>query len=204
MFKAIGQFLATSQFYFYGRNHFTYTGWEKASKMYEKPDILLDPQLNLTSKVYMVTGANAGLGKEITKFFASRGATVYMVCRNKEKADIAKAELVAETKSENLHILVGDCGLEKDVRRIWNEFTLHQQTSTCTTEQQDYDMVLSNSFSPRLDALICNAGALSNSKTLTDEGIEVTFGTHLLFGTYLLGKLALPTLVSTPGSRLIM
>ena len=166
--------------------------------MYEKPDILLDPQLNLTSKVYMVTGANAGLGKEITKFFASKGATVYMVCRNKEKADIAKAELVAETKSENLHILLGDCGLEKDVRRIWKEFTLHQhqqqklphhslQASSCKTEQQDYDAVLADSSSPRLDALICNAGALLNSKTLTDEGVEVTFGTHLFFGTYLLG-----------------
>ena len=95
--------------------------------MYEKPDILLDPQLNLTSKVFMVTGANAGLGKEITKFLASKGATVYMVCRNKEKADIAKAEILEQTASKNLHILVGDCGLEKDVRRIWNEFTLHQQ-----------------------------------------------------------------------------
>lgn len=91
--------------------------------MYEKPDILLDPQLNLTSKVFMVTGANAGLGKEITKFLASKGATVYMVCRNKEKADIAKAEILEQTTSKNLHILVGDCGLEKDVRRIWNEFT---------------------------------------------------------------------------------
>ena len=97
------------------------------SQMYEKPDILQDPQLNLTSKVFMVTGANAGLGKEITKFFASKGATVYMVCRNKEKADIAKAEIVAQTKSRNLHVLVGDCGLERDVRRIWDEFTLHQQ-----------------------------------------------------------------------------
>ena len=105
--------------------------------MYEKPDILLDPQLNLTSKVFMVTGANAGLGKEITKFFASKGATVYMVCRNKEKADIAKAEIVEQTTSKNLHILVGDCGLEKDVRRIWNEFTLHQQQSLRASELQN-------------------------------------------------------------------
>ena len=30
MFRAIGQFLTTTQFYLYGRNHFTLTGWEKA------------------------------------------------------------------------------------------------------------------------------------------------------------------------------
>jgi len=56
----------------------------------------------------------------------------------------------------------------------------------------------------RLDALVCNAGALLNEKTISSEGVEVTFATHLLFGTYLLGSLALPTLSTTQDSRLVI
>lgn len=139
----------------------------------------------------MVTGANAGIGREIVKFFAAKGATVYMVCRNEEKGKAAKEALVSETKNQNLHLLLGDCSLERDVRKIWNDFTNHQKTtqvpqSTCSSEELNAPSRI-ESFVPRLDALICNAGALLNTKTLTDEGIEVTFGAHLLFGTYLLG-----------------
>ena len=35
MFRAIGQFLTTTQFYLYGRNHFTLTGWEKAVSSFD-------------------------------------------------------------------------------------------------------------------------------------------------------------------------
>jgi len=61
-----------------------------------------------------------------------------------------------------------------------------------------------SSKSSRLDGLICNAGALLNQRMLTAEGLEVTFATHLLFGSYLLGKLAMPMLEKTPDSRLIL
>eukprot|EP01034_Spumella_vulgaris_P022640 gene22640-28780_t len=40
--------------------------------------------------------------------------------------------------------------------------------------------------------------------TVTSEGVESTFAAHLLFGTYLLGSLALPTLNNTKDSRLIV
>ncbi len=33
---------------------------------------------------------------------------------------------------------------------------------------------------------MCNAGALLNTKTLTQEGFETTFAVHLLFGAYFL------------------
>jgi dehydrogenase/reductase SDR family protein 12 len=56
----------------------------------------------------------------------------------------------------------------------------------------------------RLDGLICNAGVLLNERTLTREKIEVTFATHLLFGTYLLTSLALSYLENTPNSRVIV
>ena len=44
---------------------------------------------------------------------------------------------------------------------------------------------------------------LLNERTLTSERVEVTLACHLLFGTYLLGKLALPALEATPGSRMV-
>ncbi len=55
--------------------------------------------------------------------------------------------------------------------------------------------------STRLDGLVCNAGALLNKRAETSEGVEVTHATHLLFGSYLLGTLALPLLRQTKDSR---
>ena len=79
MFGAFGQFAATSQFYLHGRGSFTQTGYLEHAKHYTKPDIL-EGEVDLKDKVYMITGANAGIGKEITTYLAKKGATVYMVC----------------------------------------------------------------------------------------------------------------------------
>eukprot|EP01031_Cornospumella_fuschlensis_P032064 gene32064-38776_t len=187
---SFGQFAATSQFYLYGRSHCTRTGWENASKKYPKPDILEDPNLNLTGKTYLITGANAGIGKEFSLFAAKKGATVFMVCRNPARAEAARTEIVEKSQSNKVHLLLGDCGLESDIRRIWQEFAAHPDAQTSEGQV-------------KLDVLICNAGALLNQKTLTSEGVEVTLATHLLFGTYLLTMLALPALRQTGQSRVI-
>lgn len=188
MFAAFGQFASTSQFYLYGRSRCTKTGWEKASKAYPKPDIL--ETADLTDKVFMVTGANGGIGKEITRILASKQATVYMVCRSAERGAAARDDISTATKNEKLHLLLGDCGLEKDVRRVWTEFVSHRQN-------------IAEGAPAKLDALVCNAGALLNELTFTEEEVETTFAAHLLFGTYLLGSLAMSTLQGTPHSRFI-
>jgi dehydrogenase/reductase SDR family protein 12 len=187
--SSFGQFAATSQFYLYGRSKCTRTGWEAAKAKYPKPDILEDESLNLTGKVYMITGANTGIGRGITDYLASKGATIYMVCRNPTRANEAKDEIVEKTKSSSIHVLLCDCSLEADVRRMWGEFLEHRRSEGSSEVQ--------------LHGLICNAGALLNEKTLTSEGVEVTFAAHLLFGTYLLGSLAIHILEATPGSRFI-
>jgi len=53
-----------------------------------------------------VTGANSGLGKEIATYAAAKGATLYMLCRSKERAEAARDEIVQETKNENVNILL--------------------------------------------------------------------------------------------------
>lgn len=176
----MGQAITTGQFYFYGKKHFTRTGWLKASATYEAG--FLEGQ-DLKGKVYAVTGANSGIGLEISKYLASKGGTLYMVCRNPERGEQARTALVEETKSDDIHLLVGDVSLASDVHRLVKEMS---------------------EGTKRLDALVCNAGALLNKKQTTSEGHEVTFACHLLNGSYLLSSLLMPMLKSTPDSRVVM
>lgn len=164
-------------------------------RKYEKPDLLHDTE-SLSGKVFMVTGANAGIGREIASYLAQKKATVYMVCRSPERAIKAVEAIKEQSKNDQVHLLLADCGLEADVRRVWQEFVSHQENALSSKPEGDRVV--------RLDALICNAGALLNHKTLSKEGVEVTFATHLLFGTYLLGSLAMPLLLTTPEARLIV
>lgn len=184
-----GRIAATTQFFLYGKRHFTRTGYENHKERYEKPDIL--DSIQLDGRVFMVTGANSGIGKEIASFLAVKGASVYMVCRSKDRAQAAREQIIQAAgagSEERVEIIQADCSLEADVRRCWAEFKRHRGTESPL----------------RLDGLICNAGALLDKRTMTAEGIEVTFGAHLLFGTYLLGSLAMPTLKATTGARLIV
>lgn len=188
------QIATSTQFYLYGKRHFTSSGWEMHQASYAKPD-LLESALSLAGRVYIVTGSNSGIGKEIAQFLATKGATVYMLCRSQQRAENARADIVAKAggdAEERVHILLADCSLETEVRRCWDDFCEHS-----IAKSGDPTRV-------RLDGLVCNAGALANTKTMTAEGIELTFASHLLFGTYLLGSLAMPVLEATEGSRLIV
>jgi dehydrogenase/reductase SDR family protein 12 len=167
----MGQAITTSQWYLYGKANFTRTGWEKASKLYTDPTFL--DTVDLKSRVYVVTGANSGIGFEISKYLASKNATLYMVCRSAARGEAAQKRVVEETKNENVHLMLGDASLRTDVDRIVAEF---------------------KSREPKLHGLLCNAGALLNEKKLTSEGLETTMACHLLFGTYHLTKNLLPSL----------
>lgn len=52
--------------------------------------------IKLTNKIAIVTGANSGIGYEISKELCKRGAVVIMACRNKESA----LESIAKIKRE--------------------------------------------------------------------------------------------------------
>lgn len=57
---------------------------------------------SLDGKIFIVTGANTGLGFETTKALASRGATVIMACRNEDKANEAVVKIRRETANGQL------------------------------------------------------------------------------------------------------
>jgi len=177
---AFGQFAATSQFYLYGRRHFTRTGYERARLLRKGPDLL--ETVDAAGKCFLVTGANSGVGMDVSLFLAKKGATVNMVCRSEKRGEEARQSIVAQSGNDKVHLWVCDLSLESDVRAMWSRFAAAHE---------------------HLDGLVCNAGVLLNERTLTSEGVETTFACHLLFGTYLLGSLAMPLLEATAGSRLV-
>ena len=166
-----GQLTTAVQFYLYGRRHFTATGWQRAAARYNPSDL---DTLDLDARTYLVTGANSGIGLTLSKYLARRGATLFMVCRNPERAARARDEVAAEAKDgSRVHTVICDCGLDSDVRKAVKEVGTKARS---------------------LDGVVCNAGALLNSRTLTPAGHEVTYATHLLHGSYLLTLEAMPLL----------
>ena len=98
--------------------------------------------------------------------------------------------------------------LLEDVLHEFEELEAHRLTLTHTlTLSLTLTLTLSLSLALTLTCYLypipCPLpwpGVLLNERTLTSERVEVTLACHLLFGTYLLGKLALPALEATPGS----
>jgi dehydrogenase/reductase SDR family protein 12 len=180
----LGKVQTALNFYTYGKGEFTRTGFEKHAKRYEDP--AFHDGVRLEGKTFMVTGANSGLGKEISRYLASKGASLYMVCRSPERGEAARAAIEEETGNNQVHLLRADCGSQAEVRAMWAEFERKAGPS------------------PTLDGLVCNAGALMSERTLNSDGVETTFAAHLAVGTYLLGSLAMPALKATPGSRVVV
>ena len=58
-----------------------------------------DPEEANRQKVYLVTGANSGIGKALVKDLAQRNSNnkVYMLCRNMESCEEARSEIVKKS-----------------------------------------------------------------------------------------------------------
>jgi NAD(P)-dependent dehydrogenase (short-subunit alcohol dehydrogenase family) len=129
----------------------------------------------------MVTGANTGIGNATALALAQKGATVVMVCRNRERGEAAQTEIARQSGRTDVDLLVADLSLQSEIRRLVGEF------------RSKYD---------RLDVLINNAAVVLPRRTLTAEGIEMMFAVnHLAY--FLLTLLLLDTLKASRPSRII-
>ena len=171
------------------------TGYLKHVQSYTEPvqktpGIVASPDtsdgVDLTGKVIVITGANSGLGKEVATYVASKGAKLYMLCRSVERAQTAKTDIIAAAgmkDDDRVTILPVDVSELASVRKVAQELQSREKSIHC---------------------LVCNAGVLLNEQQNSSEGLESTFASHLLGGTYLLTSLLLPQLEATPGSRVVI
>jgi len=116
----------------------------------------------------------------MTTYAAAKGASVYMICRSKQRAEEARNEIIKLTGNDDVKIVLADVGEYSQVRTAASEI----QSSVS-----------------KIDCLVCNAGALSNEKRLTAEGNEATIASHLIGGSYLLSQLLLPQLKAATESE---
>ena len=59
---------------------------------------------SLEGRLYIVTGANSGLGFDLSVHLATKGASVILACRNLERANKAKEKILSNVPNANLFI----------------------------------------------------------------------------------------------------
>ncbi|KAK2420775.1 neomenthol dehydrogenase [Trifolium repens] len=63
-------------------------------------------ETQIPGKNCIVTGANSGIGYATAEGLAQRGATVYLVCRNKERGEAALSQIQTKTGNQSVHLEV--------------------------------------------------------------------------------------------------
>jgi dehydrogenase/reductase SDR family protein 12 len=140
-----------------------------------------DDLQSMDGKVVLVTGATSGLGFAAAEGFARLGAAVWLLARNQQRGERARAEIVERTGNRDVEVGLCDLSDLRDVRR----FAEHPVSEW-----------------PRLDVLVNNAGVMTSERTLSDDGFELTFATNVL-GPFLLTNLLIPLLERTPPARVL-
>jgi NAD(P)-dependent dehydrogenase (short-subunit alcohol dehydrogenase family) len=131
-------------------------------------------------KIAIVTGANTGLGKEITIGLARKEVKVIMACRNIKKAEEAKTGIIKAVPNADIEIMELDLSSLKSVRNFAKSY--------CDKYKQ-------------LNFLIENAGIMIPPFQKTEDGFESQMGVNY-FSHFLLTNLLMPTLNKTKGARI--
>lgn len=126
----------------------------------------------MKGKIVVITGSNSGIGKATAETIAAMGATVIMVCRDAQKGESARQEVIRKSGNEQVYLELCDFSRQASIHASGRAF------------REKY---------PRVDVLINNAGAIFNTRQLTEDGLEMSFAVnhigYFLWTHYLLDSL---------------
>ncbi|MEM7033834.1 MAG: SDR family NAD(P)-dependent oxidoreductase [Chloroflexota bacterium] len=137
---------------------------------------------DISGNIYIVTGANSGVGLETTRQLVKQGGHVVMACRRTDAGE-EEAQSFSGLKG-SYEVMKLDLADLQSVRDFVAEFL------------QKYD---------RLDGMACNAGMvnMSGEPKYTKEGFETTIAVSY-FGHFLLTELLLDILKKSAPSRMVI
>ena len=136
---------------------------------------------DMTGKVCIVTGANTGLGYEVTLQLATKGAEIVMAVRSLERGQAAIARIEKAVPNAKISIIKLDLSSLDSIKEATEEIrTMHK----------------------KVDIIVNNAGVISKPKQTTRDGFEMNFGVNHL-GHFAFTLLLLDIIVATPNSRIV-
>jgi len=136
---------------------------------------------SLEDKVALITGANAGLGYQVSLSLARLGAHVVMACRSPERAERAHERLLCQVPHAKATLAPLDVSSPASIRELG---------------------ALVGARVGQLDLLIHNAGIFGVPLLRNEVGQELHFATNYL-GPFALTGVLLPFLRDAPGSRVV-
>lgn len=132
-------------------------------------------------RIALVTGANRGLGWQISDALAAAGAHVVMACRDSRRATAAAESIRGRHPQASLEILPVDLAELASVRRCASAFCEHHA---------------------QLDLLIHNGAAILAPHGKTRDGFETHLGINH-YAPFLLTGLLLERLQAAPAARVV-
>jgi retinol dehydrogenase 12 len=129
--------------------------WRQSSRNPVCPD---KPRLD--GKLALITGGNAGIGIEISRGLAKRGASVIIAARNVAASEQACAQIAAETGASMQHI----------------KLDLSDLNSVVAATERLKEL----SADKPIDVLVANAGVWPKAYSTSAQGHEFAFATNTL------------------------
>jgi len=114
---------------------------------------------SLEDRTCLVTGATSGIGQETALGLAREGARVWIVGRNRERAEAARADITTRSGNRRVEVLLADLASLREIRKLADELL-----ARCDS----------------LHVLVNNAGVVNNHRELTVDGFESTFAVNHL------------------------
>jgi retinol dehydrogenase-12 len=136
---------------------------------------------DMTGRTVLITGGNAGIGKETAVELAGAGATVVFTARDAQRGADALAEIRSRSGSDAVDVMALDLASLASVREFARQFA----------DAHDH-----------LDVLINNAGLTLSKRRETEDGYEMTFQVNHL-GPFLLTELLRDQLVAGTSARVV-
>jgi len=136
----------------------------------------------MKGKVCVITGANRGIGKATATVLSQLGATVILACRDIERGEIVKADIISATNNPNVELMLVDLSLQESIQKMVTAF---------------------GKIHDRLDVLVNNAAVYKSKREMTPAGLEMMFATNHL-GPFLLTNLLLDKLKASPPGRVLV
>lgn len=111
----------------------------------------------MRGKTVVITGATSGIGQVAAEKLAGMGARLVLVARDKARGEAALARLRQAGPGVEHSIHYAELSRLSEMKRVAQEIAAAET---------------------RIDVLINNAGALFNTRQVTEDGLELTFATN--------------------------